>query len=87
MLCHTQVWEIEEAKHNPGSVIHTLGWPLDQKTYGGSFLYHLQDRQVNGSYLQIFSVISDPNYMQSFFGITFASLHVAILLWKLIEFV
>ncbi|KAK4566630.1 hypothetical protein RGQ29_002763 [Quercus rubra] len=41
-----EVWEIEEAKHNPGSVIHTLGWPLDQKTYGGSFLYHLQDRQI-----------------------------------------
>lgn len=41
-----EVWEIEEDKHNPGSVIHTLGWPLDQKTYGGSFLYHLQDRQI-----------------------------------------
>ncbi|GMY32566.1 electron transfer flavoprotein-ubiquinone oxidoreductase, mitochondrial [Fagus crenata] len=41
-----EVWEIEEGKHNPGAVIHTLGWPLDQKTYGGSFLYHLNDRQI-----------------------------------------
>ncbi|KAE8769578.1 electron transfer flavoprotein-ubiquinone oxidoreductase, mitochondrial [Hordeum vulgare] len=41
-----EVWEIEEGKHKPGSVIHTVGWPLDMKTYGGSFLYHLDDRQV-----------------------------------------
>ncbi|OEL37136.1 Electron transfer flavoprotein-ubiquinone oxidoreductase, mitochondrial [Dichanthelium oligosanthes] len=41
-----EVWEIEEAKHEPGSVIHTVGWPLDTKTYGGSFLYHLDDRQL-----------------------------------------
>uniref|UniRef100_A0A804LXI8 Electron transfer flavoprotein-ubiquinone oxidoreductase n=1 Tax=Zea mays TaxID=4577 RepID=A0A804LXI8_MAIZE len=41
-----EVWEIEEGKHNPGSVIHTVGWPLDTKTYGGSFLYHLDDRQL-----------------------------------------
>ncbi|PKI46816.1 hypothetical protein CRG98_032813, partial [Punica granatum] len=42
-----EVWEIEEHKHKPGSVIHTLGWPLDNKTYGGSFLYHMNDRQVS----------------------------------------
>ncbi|XP_044971425.1 electron transfer flavoprotein-ubiquinone oxidoreductase, mitochondrial isoform X1 [Hordeum vulgare subsp. vulgare] len=41
-----EVWEIEEGKHEPGSVIHTVGWPLDMKTYGGSFLYHLDDRQL-----------------------------------------
>ncbi|TVU32011.1 hypothetical protein EJB05_23727, partial [Eragrostis curvula] len=41
-----EVWEIEEGKHDPGSVIHTVGWPLDSKTYGGSFLYHLDDRQL-----------------------------------------
>lgn len=41
-----EVWEIEEGKHSPGTVLHTLGWPLDQKTYGGSFLYHLKDRQI-----------------------------------------
>lgn len=41
-----KVWEIDEGKHNPGEILHTLGWPLDQKTYGGSFLYHMNDRQV-----------------------------------------
>ncbi|KAK4790048.1 hypothetical protein SAY86_017352 [Trapa natans] len=42
-----EVWEIEENKHKPGSVIHTLGWPLDNKTYGGSFLYHMYNRQIS----------------------------------------
>lgn len=41
-----EVWEIDTDKHQPGYVLHTLGWPLDQKNYGGSFLYHLKDRQV-----------------------------------------
>jgi len=41
-----ELWEIDPAKHQPGLVIHTAGWPLDNKTYGGSFLYHLNDRQV-----------------------------------------
>ncbi|MFS7906883.1 putative electron-transferring-flavoprotein dehydrogenase [Helianthus anomalus] len=42
-----EVWEIDADKHKPGAVVHTLGWPLDHKTYGGSFLYHMQDRQVS----------------------------------------
>ncbi|THG07671.1 hypothetical protein TEA_009620 [Camellia sinensis var. sinensis] len=42
-----QVWEIDSSKHEPGHVLHTLGWPLDNKTYGGSFLYHMKDRQVS----------------------------------------
>ncbi|XP_020094638.1 electron transfer flavoprotein-ubiquinone oxidoreductase, mitochondrial isoform X2 [Ananas comosus] len=42
-----EVWEIEEGKHDPGSVLHTIGWPLDSNTYGGSFLYHMDDRQVS----------------------------------------
>eukprot|EP01018_Ginkgo_biloba_P002365 Gb_32559 [translate_table: standard] len=42
-----EVWEIEEGKHQPGFVLHTIGWPLDMKTYGGSFLYHMNDRQVS----------------------------------------
>ncbi|GMN65504.1 hypothetical protein TIFTF001_034561 [Ficus carica] len=41
------VWEIDKGNHKPGAVLHTLGWPLDQKTYGGSFLYHMKDRQVS----------------------------------------
>ncbi|XP_052204803.1 electron transfer flavoprotein-ubiquinone oxidoreductase, mitochondrial isoform X2 [Diospyros lotus] len=42
-----EVWEIDESKHAPGHLLHTLGWPLDHKTYGGSFLYHMKDRQVS----------------------------------------
>ncbi|HCH56373.1 MAG TPA: electron transfer flavoprotein-ubiquinone oxidoreductase [Rhodospirillaceae bacterium] len=42
-----ELWEIDPDKHNPGSVVHTIGWPLDTGTYGGSFLYHLEDNQVS----------------------------------------
>ncbi|MCS6474195.1 NAD(P)/FAD-dependent oxidoreductase, partial [Burkholderia thailandensis] len=38
--------EIDPAKHQPGLVIHTAGWPLSSDTYGGSFLYHLDNNQV-----------------------------------------
>ncbi|HEX8785707.1 MAG TPA: NAD(P)/FAD-dependent oxidoreductase, partial [Telluria sp.] len=41
-----ELWEIDPAKHQPGLVIHTAGWPLDSSTYGGSFLYHLENNQV-----------------------------------------
>ena len=42
-----ELWEIAPERHQPGLVIHTVGWPLDKETYGGSFLYHLEDRQVS----------------------------------------
>ena len=41
-----ELWEVDPAKHEQGLVVHTLGWPLDRSTYGGSFLYHLEDNQV-----------------------------------------
>ncbi len=41
-----ELWEIDPAKHKPGLVVHTAGWPLDGQTYGGSFLYHLENNQV-----------------------------------------
>lgn len=41
-----ELWEIDPAKSQPGLVIHTAGWPLDSDTYGGSFLYHMQNNQV-----------------------------------------
>jgi electron-transferring-flavoprotein dehydrogenase len=41
-----EIWEIDPAKHKPGLVMHTLGWPLHHRTGGGSFLYHLKDNQV-----------------------------------------
>ncbi|HDR8925068.1 electron transfer flavoprotein-ubiquinone oxidoreductase [Burkholderia vietnamiensis] len=41
-----ELWEIDPAMHKPGLVIHTAGWPLASDTYGGSFLYHLDNNQV-----------------------------------------
>ena len=41
-----ELWEIDPAKSQPGLVIHTAGWPLDSDTYGGSFLYHMENNQV-----------------------------------------
>ncbi|MBV9859923.1 MAG: electron transfer flavoprotein-ubiquinone oxidoreductase [Alphaproteobacteria bacterium] len=41
-----ELWEIPAERHRPGLVVHTVGWPLDRATYGGSFLYHLENRQV-----------------------------------------
>ncbi len=42
-----ELWEIDPAQHATGRVVHTVGWPLDQATYGGSWLYHLADNQVS----------------------------------------
>jgi electron-transferring-flavoprotein dehydrogenase len=41
-----ELWEVKAEKHEPGLVMHTAGWPLDAATYGGSFLYHMENRQV-----------------------------------------
>ncbi|MEO0996932.1 MAG: electron transfer flavoprotein-ubiquinone oxidoreductase, partial [Pseudomonadota bacterium] len=41
-----EVWEIDPERHEPGSVVHTLGWPLDNRTEGGGFLYHADRNQV-----------------------------------------
>ena len=41
-----ELWEVDPSKSRPGLVVHTAGWPLDSDTYGGSFLYHLNNNQV-----------------------------------------
>jgi electron-transferring-flavoprotein dehydrogenase len=41
-----ELWEVQAAQSQPGLVIHTVGWPLDTSTYGGSFVYHLAGNQV-----------------------------------------
>jgi len=41
-----ELWEIDPKKHHQGRVVHTIGWPLNSETYGGSFLYHLENNQV-----------------------------------------
>jgi electron-transferring-flavoprotein dehydrogenase len=41
-----ELWKVAPEKHRPGLVQHSFGWPLDNSTGGGSFLYHLEDGQV-----------------------------------------
>lgn len=42
-----ELWEIDADKAEPGKIIHTTGWPLDAKTYGGSFIYHLKGNKLS----------------------------------------
>ena len=41
-----ELWELDPAQHKQGLVMHTAGWPMDVGTYGGSFIYHLEDNQA-----------------------------------------
>ncbi|NCC22953.1 MAG: electron transfer flavoprotein-ubiquinone oxidoreductase [Alphaproteobacteria bacterium] len=41
-----EIWKVAPEMHREGLVVHTIGWPLDNWTYGGSFLYHMEDCQV-----------------------------------------
>jgi electron-transferring-flavoprotein dehydrogenase len=41
-----ELWEIDPKRHRPGLTLHSAGWPLDNATYGGSFLYHMENNQV-----------------------------------------
>jgi len=41
-----ELWEVDPARHQPGLIVHSVGWPLANDTYGGSFLYHLEDNLV-----------------------------------------
>jgi electron-transferring-flavoprotein dehydrogenase len=42
-----ELWEIDPAKHKKGLTLHTIGWPMDSKTYGGSWMYHLEGNMVS----------------------------------------
>ncbi len=41
-----EIWEIDPQQSHPGQVLHTIGWPLDTSTYGGSFVYHLDENKI-----------------------------------------
>ena len=41
-----EIWEIKADQHQQGKTVHTIGWPLKNDTYGGSFLYHLDNNQI-----------------------------------------
>ncbi|GBQ24582.1 electron transfer flavoprotein-ubiquinone oxidoreductase [Acetobacter estunensis NRIC 0472] len=42
-----EVWEIPAENHRPGLVVHSFGWPLDDRTYGGAWLYHFGENLVS----------------------------------------
>ncbi|MFQ5784412.1 MAG: electron transfer flavoprotein-ubiquinone oxidoreductase [Alphaproteobacteria bacterium] len=46
-----ELWEVDPAQHAQGRIVHTVGWPLDGRTYGGSFIYHLEDNQVAAGFV------------------------------------
>ena len=46
-----ELWEVPAERHEPGVVVHTAGWPMDSATYGGGFVYHLEERLVAVGYV------------------------------------
>ena len=59
-----EIWEIDPRKHRAGEALHTVGWPLDNSTAGGGFLYHAEDNQL---YLGLVVALSYRNpYMSPF---------------------
>ncbi|HTU53920.1 MAG TPA: electron transfer flavoprotein-ubiquinone oxidoreductase [Acetobacteraceae bacterium] len=46
-----ELWEVPKETHRPGLVVHTVGWPLDRATYGGSFLYHWGENLVSTGFV------------------------------------
>jgi len=56
-----ELWQVDAAKVTPGKIVHTLGWPADTRTYGGSFLYHLDGGRVALGYVTGLDY-HDPEY-------------------------
>ena len=46
-----ELWELDPAQHRQGLILHTAGWPMDSKTWGGSFIYHLENNQAAVGYV------------------------------------
>jgi len=46
-----EIWQVSKQQHQEGLVMHTAGWPLDNKTYGGSFVYHAENKQIYIGYV------------------------------------
>jgi electron-transferring-flavoprotein dehydrogenase len=56
-----ELWQLPEGRVTPGKIVHSLGWPADTRTYGGSFLYHLTDNRVALGYVSGLDY-RDPEY-------------------------
>src|SRR5690606_39784353 len=46
-----ELWQLPEGRTSPGRIVHSFGWPADNNTYGGSFLYHLENNPVAIGYV------------------------------------
>ncbi|TWR12145.1 NAD(P)/FAD-dependent oxidoreductase, partial [Xanthomonas vasicola] len=56
-----ELWQVPEGRVTPGKIVHTIGWPADNRTYGGSFVYHLDNNQIALGYVSGLDY-SDPAY-------------------------
>jgi len=56
-----ELWQVKPGTAQPGKIVHTVGWPADNNTYGGSFLYHLDKDRIALGYVSGLDY-QDPNY-------------------------
>ncbi|HOC11265.1 electron transfer flavoprotein-ubiquinone oxidoreductase [Thermomonas sp.] len=56
-----ELWQVAEERVTPGKIVHSFGWPADSHTYGGSFLYHLDQGRIALGYVSGLDY-TDPNY-------------------------
>ncbi len=56
-----ELWQVPEDRVQPGKIVHSLGWPADNQTYGGSFMYHLDKGRIALGYVSGLDY-KDPNY-------------------------
>ena len=56
-----ELWQVPEERVSPGRIVHSFGWPADSRTYGGSFLYHLDKGRIALGYVSGLDY-QDPNY-------------------------
>ncbi|MER3546572.1 MAG: electron transfer flavoprotein-ubiquinone oxidoreductase [Rhodanobacteraceae bacterium] len=56
-----ELWQVPAGRVSPGRIVHTIGWPADTRTYGGSFLYHLDQDRIALGYVSGLDY-RDPQY-------------------------
>ena len=56
-----ELWQVPEGRTSPGKIVHSFGWPADNATYGGSFLYHLDNNRIALGFVSGLDY-KDPNY-------------------------
>jgi electron-transferring-flavoprotein dehydrogenase len=56
-----ELWKVPSGRAQPGKVVHTVGWPLDKATYGGSFIYHLDEDRIAVGFVAGLDY-EDPNF-------------------------